>query len=66
MEFLEREFRRADVNGDGKVKLISIGPIKILFLCSKVDMEEYIAILKARGIFTDRKQIERIFSVADV
>ena len=65
MEFLEREFRRADVNGDGKVKLISIS-IKIMFLCSKVDMAEYIAILKARGIFTDRKQIERIFSVADV
>ena len=32
----------------------------------RVDIEEYVAILKSRGIFTDRKQVEKIFSLADV
>ena len=33
---------------------------------SQVDIEDYISILKSRGIFIDRKQIESIFSLADV
>ena len=48
---------------------------KYLFVDSKivslmfniqVDIEEYIKILRSRGIYTDRKQIEDIFALADV
>ena len=61
---LEAAFRRADINGDGKVKK----PMQNYsnFVLLQVDIDEYVAILKSRGIFTDRKQVEKIFSLADV
>ena len=31
----------------------------------KVDINEYISILEERGIFTDRKQVEEMFLLAD-
>lgn len=31
----------------------------------KVDINEYISILEERGIYTDRKQVEEMFLLAD-
>ena len=41
-----------------------IGDFSFIFF--QLDFDEYVAILKRRGIYTDRKQVETIFSLADV
>ena len=77
---LEAAFIRADVNCDGKVRKMwtpqkpyrqvsvfrAVGKISIHFFYTWVDIEEYVKILKSHGIYTDRKQVESIFALADV
>jgi Ca2+-binding EF-hand superfamily protein len=60
---LEAAFKKADVNGDGKVNLKScFSSFKSVW---KVDIRDYVAILKKRGIYTNKKQVEELFALAD-
>ena len=59
---LEAAFNKADINGDGKVNYRFGFLVKFVYL---VDISDYVAILKKRGIYTNKKQVEDLFALAD-
>ena len=58
-DHLEKAFEKADISQDGKVSFRHISSLLKFFnqLLLKINLEEYIKMLKVRGAFTNLKQV---------